>query len=160
MDRKIKNIAELSRLVKKARQNGRKVVFTNGCFDILHIGHIRYLKKARSMGDMLVVGLNSDGSVRRIKGKARPINTQKDRAEILSALSFVDYITIFDDDTPERLIKGLSPDILVKGADWKSGDIVGSAFVRSYGGEVKRIKFVAGYSTTATINKACLHGKS
>ncbi|MFH1190470.1 MAG: D-glycero-beta-D-manno-heptose 1-phosphate adenylyltransferase [Candidatus Omnitrophota bacterium] len=131
----------------------KKVVFTNGCFDILHVGHVAYLKRARELGDALVVGLNSDSSVRAIKGKFRPVNNEADRAIVLSALSFVDLITIFPEDTPERLIKAIKPDILAKGADWKESDIAGAGFVKSYGGKVVRIPFVKGYSTTSVIGK-------
>jgi len=129
------------------------VVFTNGCFDILHVGHVAYLKRARELGDVLVVGLNSDSSVRDIKGKLRPINKEADRAIVLSALYFVDFVTIFDGATPERLIRAVKPDILVKGADWKAEEIVGADFVKSYGGRVVRIPFIKGYSTTSVIDK-------
>jgi D-beta-D-heptose 7-phosphate kinase/D-beta-D-heptose 1-phosphate adenosyltransferase len=153
VEEKIKTKSALVKAISKLKSEGRKVVFTNGCFDILHVGHIAYLKKARKLGNALVIGLNSDSSVRAIKGKDRPINREADRATVLSALYFVDYITIFSDPTPEKLIKALKPDILVKGADWKVRDIVGADFVRSYGGKVKRIPFVKGYSTTSVLNK-------
>ena len=154
MEQKIKTQAALARIISNLKARGKKAVFTNGCFDILHVGHVEYLKKARSLGDALVVGLNSDSSVRAIKGKSRPINKEADRARVLAALYFVDYITIFEGRTPERLIKVLKPDILVKGADWKTKDIVGADFVRSYGGRVARIPFVKGYSTTSLIRKS------
>lgn len=153
MDQKIKNGAALARVVARLKRKGRKVVFTNGCFDILHVGHVTYLKRARRLGDILIVGLNSDSSVRAIKGNGRPINPELDRALVLSALYFVDYVAIFGEETPEMLIMELKPDVLVKGADWKAKDIVGAAFVRSYGGRVVRIPFVSGYSTSSTIKK-------
>ena len=150
---KIRKSSELSKLFARLRSKGKKVVFTNGCFDILHVGHVDYLSRARGLGDILIVGLNSDSSVRKIKGKGRPINNERDRAKVLSSLSCVDYICLFSESTPERIIKELRPDILVKGGDWKIQDIVGSEFVRSCGGKVKRIPFVKGYSTTSLINK-------
>ena len=153
MNSKIKSQAALRKTLAKLRARKKKSVFTNGCFDILHVGHVAYLRKARKLGDVLVVGLNSDSSVRALKGRDRPINTQRDRAKVLACLYFVDYITVFNERTPEKLIKKLKPDILVKGADWKASDIVGAAFVRSCGGRVARIPFVKGYSTTSLIRK-------
>jgi len=153
MENKIRSQASLSKTLAALRAKKKKIVFTNGCFDILHLGHVRYLEKARSLGDVLVVGLNSDASVRAIKGPSRPLNRQRDRAIVLASLFFVDYVTIFNDATPEKLILKLKPDILVKGADWKSRDIVGGDFVKSRGGRVVRIPFVAGRSTTAIIKK-------
>ena len=143
----------LSGLLKRLRSKGKRVVFTNGCFDILHVGHVDYLSGAKRLGDILVVGLNSDSSVKKIKGKGRPVNSERDRAKVLSSLSAVDYICIFKESTPERLIKELKPSILAKGGDWKIGNIVGGNFVKSIGGKVKRIPFVKGYSTTALIRK-------
>ena len=143
----------LARIVSGLRKRKKITVFTNGCFDILHAGHVRYLKRARKLGDALIIGLNSDSSVRAIKGRFRPINREADRATVLSALSFVDYVTIFSESTPEKLIKALRPDVIVKGADWKLDEIAGSDFVRSYGGRVARIPFVKGYSTTSVIKK-------
>ena len=153
MDAKIKSCRSLAKIITRLRARAKKVVFTNGCFDILHVGHVAYLKKARAMGDALVVGLNSDASVRRIKGRQRPINAQADRATILASLYCVDFVTVFDEPTPDMLIRKLKPDILAKGADWKAPDIAGGDFVRSYGGRVARIPLVKGYSTTATIRK-------
>lgn len=150
---KIKDPVALARILMKLRSKGKRIVFTNGCFDILHVGHIRYLMKAKRLGDVLVVGLNSDSSVRLIKGNGRPINNEKDRAIVLSSLYFVDYITIFDEPTPAKLIKGVRPDVLVKGGDWKKRDVVGSGFVTSCGGKVVTIPFVKGYSTTSLIDK-------
>ena len=150
---KIKKSSCLSKLFSRLRANGKRIVFTNGCFDILHAGHVDYLSRAKRLGDILVVGLNSDSSVKKIKGKSRPVNKERDRAKVLSFLYCVDYISIFSEPTPERLIKELKPDILVKGGDWKIKDIAGGRFVMSYGGKVKRIPFVKGYSTTALIKK-------
>lgn len=137
---------------KEIRNEEYNVVFTNGCFDVLHRGHITYLAEARDLGDCLVVGLNSDASVKRLKGENRPINNEKDRALLLAALSFVDYIIIFEEDTPKNLIEQVQPDILVKGGDYKIEDIVGADFVQSHGGEVLTIEFVDGYSSTKIIN--------
>lgn len=153
MNSKIKSANLLSRILANARAKRKKIVFTNGCFDILHVGHVTYLKKARRLGNILVIGLNSDKSVRSIKGPSRPLNSQRDRAQVLASLYFVDYVTIFGEDTPERLIRKLKPDVLVKGGDWKGKDIAGASFVKSLGGRVVTIPFVKGYSTTAIINK-------
>jgi D-beta-D-heptose 7-phosphate kinase/D-beta-D-heptose 1-phosphate adenosyltransferase len=150
---KLKSNDVLARTLSSLRARGKKIVFTNGCFDILHVGHVRYLKKARSLGDVLVVALNSDASVRAIKGSGRPVNTERNRAEVLAGLWFVDYVTIFADPTPEKLIKKLKPDVLAKGADWKAGEIVGGDFVIANGGRVARIPFVRGHSTTSLIQK-------
>lgn len=150
---KIKKSSELSKLLSRLRGKGKKIVFTNGCFDILHVGHTDYLSKAKVLGDILVVGLNSDSSVKKIKGPGRPINKEKNRAKVLASLYFVDYITIFKEATPEALIKELRPDILAKGGDWKIEDIVGSSFVKSYGGKAKRIPFIKGCSTSSLIEK-------
>jgi D-beta-D-heptose 7-phosphate kinase/D-beta-D-heptose 1-phosphate adenosyltransferase len=136
-----------------ARRSGRKVVFTNGCFDLLHVGHVRYLKEARAQGDMLVLGLNTDASVRRLKGPERPLQNEQARAEILAALECVDYVTLFDEETPENLIHEVRPDVLVKGGDYTIDKIVGAPFVQSYGGEVKSLTFVDGFSTTSLIKK-------
>jgi rfaE bifunctional protein nucleotidyltransferase chain/domain len=144
---KIVKLPELVRVRAKTIKENKKIVFTNGCFDLLHRGHIEYLKKAKKLGDILVIGLNSDHSVRRIKGRGRPIQDQKDRAEILASLCFVDYVCIFNELTPLRLISRLTPDILVKGGDWKIRDIVGKETVESHGGRVLNIKMVKGRST-------------
>lgn len=133
---------------------GRKIVFTNGCFDLLHVGHVRYLQEARRLGDLLVVGVNSDASTKRLKGPTRPIQNENDRAEILAALACVDYTVVFEEDTPAELIRRVKPDILVKGGDWKIDRIVGGDFVQSYGGEVMSLQFVDGKSTTKLIEKA------
>lgn len=143
-----------------AGRRKKKVVFTNGCFDIIHAGHVRYLKKARSLGDVLVVGLNSDSSVRSIKGETRPIVPQKERAEVLSALECVDYVVIFSDTTPLKLIDAIRPDVLAKGADWAAKDIVGGDVVKKGGGKVARITLVKGRSTTNIIRRVLeLHKK-
>ncbi len=134
-------------------RSGKKVVFTNGCFDILHVGHVKYLQEAKSQGDILVVGINADASVRKLKGEERPIQNEVDRGEVLSALACVDYVAIFEEDTPENLIKLIKPDVLVKGGDWKVDQIVGSDFVMSYGGKVKSLQFVQGKSTTNIVSK-------
>ncbi len=131
----------------------KKVVFTNGCFDILHKGHVTYLQKARKLGDMLVVGINSDASVKRLKGPDRPVNSEKDRAFVLGALDCVDKVILFSEDTPEKLIRKIRPDVLVKGGDWKKENVIGAPFVESYGGKVRLISFVKGFSTTGLLAK-------
>lgn len=133
--------------------HNRKIVFTNGCFDVLHYGHVRYLLDAKSLGDLLVVGLNSDGSVRRLKGESRPINGEKERAFVLAALEFVDYIVVFEEDTPEKLIETVKPDVLVKGGDYQIENIVGADFVMQNGGTVTTIPFVEGFSSTRIIEQ-------
>jgi rfaE bifunctional protein nucleotidyltransferase chain/domain len=137
----------------REKRNGRRVVFTNGCFDLLHPGHIRSLEHARSLGDALVVGLNSDGSVRQLKGDARPVIPERERAEILAALECVDGVLIFDDLTPQRVIASLLPDVLVKGGDWPGDKIVGREEVEAAGGRVVSAPVVAGYSTTEILKK-------
>ena len=131
----------------------RKIVFTNGCFDILHCGHVTYLAKAKQLGDVLVIGLNSDASVRRLKGPSRPIVDEKSRALLLAAFQFIDYVVLFEEDTPYELIKAAQPDILVKGGDYKPEDIVGYDIVKQRGGEVVTIDFVPGFSTTNIVEK-------
>jgi len=153
MEHKIADWETASRLRCRARAEGLKVVFTNGVFDILHRGHVEYLQKARDMGDLLIVGLNSDASVKRIKGPERPINTQEDRSAVLSALACVDCVVVFEEDTPQKLIELLVPDVLVKGADWKVEDIVGSDVVLRNGGRVETVELVPGKSTTSLIRK-------
>ncbi len=143
----------LAKLVRELKQNGKKVVFTNGCFDILHSGHVKYLSEARKLGDALVLGLNTDASVRALKGEGRPINNETDRASVLAALGFVDFITLFGEETPKELIDELIPDILVKGADYKPEEIVGYDTVTKNGGKVITIELVEGRSTTKTIEK-------
>lgn len=137
---------------------GKKIVFTNGCFDIPHVGHIRYLREAAKLGDVLVVGLNSDASVRRLKGPERPVNGERDRAEMLCAFGFVDYVTIFDEDTPRRLIETICPDVLVKGGDYTEDAIAGADFVRARGGQVTVLPYVEGKSTTGVLERIRLAG--
>ena len=139
--------------ITRRKEHGEKIVFTNGCFDILHIGHIEYLREAKKLGDILVIGLNSDDSVKRLKGADRPVNCLRDREEMLSALGFVDYVIPFEEDTPLRLIEEIIPDVLVKGGDYHVENIVGAEVVRRNGGTVKVIPYVPGHSTSATIEK-------
>jgi rfaE bifunctional protein nucleotidyltransferase chain/domain len=141
----------LVRLRRGLKKKGARVVFTNGTFDILHRGHVEYLAAARRMGDALIVGLNSDASIRRIKGKGRPINPSRDRAAVLAALASVDYVCMFTADTPLAMIRRLIPDVLVKGADWKTTQIVGRELVEAHGGVVRIIRLTPGRSTTGVI---------
>jgi len=153
MSDKIVTLSKAVELRLQAKAAGRKVVFTNGVFDILHRGHVEYLEKAKEMGDLLILGLNSDASVRSIKGPKRPLCPQEDRAIVLSALSCVDHIVLFDEDTPQKLIEALVPDILVKGADYSLEQIVGSDIVLKNGGKVLPIELTPGKSTTELIKK-------
>lgn len=137
----------------EVRNGIKELVFTNGCFDIIHRGHVEYLNQARALGKSLVIGLNSDASVKRLKGEGRPVNNEEDRAFVLSNLKSVDAVIIFDEDTPYELIKAVKPDFLVKGGDWKEDMIVGSDIVKSYGGKVLSLQFVDSYSTTNIIEK-------
>lgn len=146
------NLSDCVKELSSKRQN-KKVVFTNGCFDLLHVGHVRYLQDARRLGDFLIVGLNSDSSVRQLKGEERPVQTESDRAEILAALSGVDYVVIFSEETPLHLIEAIKPDVLVKGGDWTIDKIIGSQFVILNGGEVKSLPFHQGRSTSSIIQK-------
>jgi rfaE bifunctional protein nucleotidyltransferase chain/domain len=150
---KIKSVRALKRLLAKTRK-GKRVVFTNGTFDILHPGHVRYLESARAQGQLLVVALNTDESVRRYKGPERPINTLADRLEVMASLECVDFVTWFDEDTPLEAILSLQPDVLVKGGDWKLQDIVGGKEVAGWGGKVRSLRFVEGKSTTAIIQRS------
>ena len=152
---------ERQKLAKKLKQEsllGKKIVFTNGCFDILHRGHVAYLEKARNLGDLLVVGLNSDKSVKKIKGSERPLNKEKDRAFVLVNLKSVDYVCLFDESTPAGLIRKLRPDLLVKGGDYRKEEIAGAKDVESRGGDIVILPFLKGYSTTGLIRKL-LEGK-
>jgi rfaE bifunctional protein nucleotidyltransferase chain/domain len=144
----------LDQFVRDARANGARIVFTNGVFDILHPGHLRYLQAARRHGDMLIVGVNSDASVRRNKGPRRPINPEEERAEVLAALECVDAVSIFDDETPADIIRRVQPDVLVKGADWPADQIVGRDTVEARGGRVILEPVERGYSTSTIIEKA------
>ena len=150
---KIKTIQELRPLLDILRAAGKKVVFTNGCFDIIHTGHTRYLAIARSFGDILVVAVNSDASVRTIKGDKRPITSQAERAETLAALESVDFVCIFDEPDPYKVISALQPDILVKGGDWPIEKIIGRDMVEARGGKVVNVPYVQGASTTGIIEK-------
>ena len=152
-DSKIKDRVVLTPLIEQERTNGRLVVFTNGCFDLLHAGHVKYLQAARQLGDLLVLGLNSDASVRRLKGPKRPLINEEERAHILAALDCIDYVCLFDEDTPLELIAALRPQILVKGGDYTTDAVVGRDIVESYGGRVELIPFVDGKSTTNIIEK-------
>lgn len=143
-----KNTTAALPLIQQWKKEGFKIVFTNGCFDLIHIGHVLYLEDAKSLGDKLIVGLNSDTSVSRLKGAHRPIKDEYNRSHILAALASVDAVIVFENDDPLTLIKDISPDILVKGGDWRPDQIVGSDFVLSNGGEVRSLRFVEGYSTT------------
>ena len=139
--------------IKKIKAERKKIVFTNGCFDLLHVGHIRYLAQAKKLGDFLIIGVNSDTSVKKLKGENRPINLFEDRAALLSALNSVDLVIIFEEQTPENLIKDIVPDILVKGGDYNIEDIVGYQTIIQNGGQVKTLSFYDGYSSTNYINK-------
>ena len=153
------SVLDIEKLARKRHalgRTGKTVVFTNGTFDILHRGHVEYLQAARALGDILIVGLNTDASIRRIKGKKRPINLNRDRAAVLAALGCVDFVCFFGEDTPQRLITRLVPDVLVKGADWKAEDIVGKDIVEARGGTVRRIRLITGRSTTNVIQRVLL----
>ncbi len=149
----IVTLKELKKILEKLRKQNKKIVFTNGCFDIIHSGHIRILKKAKERGDVLIVGLNSDKSVRKIKGSKRPIMNEKDRALILDSIRYVDYVVLFDEETPYNLIREIMPDVLVKGADYKLEEVVGADIVIKKGGEVFLVPLLKGKSTTNVIEK-------
>lgn len=144
---------EIKEIRKELKEQKKKIVFTNGCFDILHAGHVDYLKKAKSKGDVLIVGLNSDNSIKRIKGDKRPIILEKERAYVLLGLKAVDYVVLFDEDTPAKLIEEIMPDVLIKGADWNIENIVGKEIVEKNGGKVETIEFISSQSTSGIINK-------
>ena len=144
-------------IIKKVKEERKKIVFTNGCFDLLHVGHIRYLAQAKKLGNFLIIGLNSDSSVKELKGEDRPINSFEDRATLLSAIKSVDLVIMFEEQTPENLIKDIVPDILVKGGDYNIEDIVGYQTVMQNGGQVKTLSFYDGYSSTNYINKIKKH---
>jgi len=150
---KIKDLSSLKKKIEALKAQGKRIVFTNGCFDLLHPGHTRYLYAARNLGDYLVVAVNTDRSVKAIKGEHRPIQSQDERTEILAALSFVDAVVLFDEDNPLEIVRHLLPDVLVKGGDWTEDKIIGADEVKQAGGVVKSLPFVAGYSTTAIIEK-------
>ncbi|SDC21840.1 rfaE bifunctional protein, domain II [Desulfurella multipotens] len=150
---KIKSFEQIKEIIDKLKSFNKKIVFTNGCFDIIHAGHVNYLQKAKQLGDVLIVGLNSDKSVKSIKGEKRPINNQDDRACVLSAFYFVDYVVIFDQDTPYELIKIIQPNVLAKGADWEGKNIVGKDIVEKSNGKIVLIDYLEGKSTTSIIDK-------
>lgn len=150
---KVKSLAAVVRAVRTARAAGRRVVFTNGCFDLLHRGHIRYLEQARALGDLLVVAMNSDASVRRLKGPGRPVVPADERAEVLAALAAVDLVLIFDEPDPARVIRSVKPDVLVKGGDWPVDQIVGADFVQATGGRVRSLPYLEGASTSELIRR-------
>ena len=151
--KKILTLLRLNKIVHKLRRQGKTIAFTNGCFDILHFGHVSYLEAAKNKDRILIVALNSDRSIQEIKGNDRPIVPQKERAAVLASLSCVDYVTIFNEPTPLRVIETLQPDVIVKGADWKGKDVVGAKVVKAYGGRVEFIRYVKGLSTTQIIQK-------
>jgi len=153
MTNKIISRPQIAGLMKNLKKKGRKIVFTNGCFDLLHVGHVRYLKEARGQGDCLVIGLNSDQSMRQIKDPARPLISEDQRAEVLAALECVDYIVLFDEADPFKLIEEIRPDVLVKGADWSMDKIIGADLVTSYGGKVHRVDLVSLISTSEIIQR-------
>ena len=153
MNSKLYSQRAIARIANRFRKNQKKIVFTNGCFDILHAGHVEYLERAKKFGNILILGLNSDSSTRRLKGPGRPVNSEKDRARVLAGLASIDFITIFNEDTPAKLIRAIRPDFLVKGADWKVSSIAGSTDVLSWGGKVKRVRLLKGRSTTGILKK-------
>lgn len=151
MDRKIVTLARLKKILQ--RRPAKRIVFTNGCFDILHAGHVHYLEAAKEKGNILIVGLNADTSVKKIKGPHRPINSENDRARVLAGLEAVDFVVLFREETPYRLIQAIKPDVLVKGKDWPLGEIVGGDIVRACGGKVLTLPYVKNRSTTHVIRK-------
>ncbi len=155
MEQKICGREELRERLERLRSEGRKIVFTNGCFDLLHVGHVRYLAAARRLGDVLVLALNSDSSVRSIKGEKRPLVPEEERAAVVAALESVDFVTIFSETTPRALVEYLRPDVLVKGGDWAEDRVVGREVVSSWGGQVVIVPEIKGASTTNIVDKIC-----
>lgn len=153
MQEKVKTREGLKAIAAKAKREGKKIVFTNGCFDLLHVGHLHVLREAKKLGDTLIVALNSDSSVKQIKGPGRPILPEGERAELIAALEMVDYVTLFDEPDPLNVIQELKPDVLAKGGDWAADKIIGREFVESYGGKVAVINFLQGRSTTDIIER-------
>lgn len=154
----VSKFEDARQLVEKWRSSGNKIVFTNGCFDLLHIGHLYLLDEAKQSGDQLIVGLNDDQSVKQIKGPGRPIKNQEQRAMVLAALEFVDLVVYFREETPLRLIQAIKPDVLVKGGDWQEDQIVGGSFVKSYGGLIHRVEYIENHSTTEMVKKITNQG--
>jgi D-beta-D-heptose 7-phosphate kinase/D-beta-D-heptose 1-phosphate adenosyltransferase len=150
---KVKTRSALATLAEQAKRDGKKIVFTNGCFDLLHVGHVRLLSAAKELGDILIVALNNDSSVRQIKGSDRPILPETERAELIAALEMVDYVTLFEEPDPLNVIRELRPDVLAKGGDWAEDQIVGREFVESYGGKVAVIPYLKDHSTTEIIER-------
>lgn len=153
LENKIQRLEKLKKLISYLKSRDKKIVFTNGCFDLLHYGHAKYLQDAAKKGDILIVGINSDDSVKRIKGTKRPVVNEKDRLRLVAGLESVDYVVLFNEDTPLKIIKAIRPDVLIKGADWNKDNIVGRSFVLSYGGSVSTVKLVKGYSSSNLIKK-------
>ncbi len=153
---KIKELSEAKKEIDNLKSQNKKIVFTNGCFDILHVGHTRYLQAARELGDCLIVAVNTDRSVKSIKGPGRPVLKQEERTEILAALESVDLVVIFDQNNPLKVIKYLMPDVLVKGGDWKEDDIIGADVVKKAGGKVQSIPFTSGYSSSQIIKRIAM----
>lgn len=153
--RKLKSLSELVKEVKKLKKQGKKISFTNGCFDLIHVGHIRYLREAKKLADYLVVAINSDESVKKIKGNGRPITPEQERAELLSGFEFVDYVVIFNELDPIKTIKAIIPDVLVKGGDWSIDKVLGRDIVEKHGGKVVTIPMIKGHSTTDLISSIC-----
>lgn len=158
--KKILSILGATKKIAGLKKQGKEVVFTNGCFDLLHNGHVRYLEAAKKLGDVLIVAINSDSSVKKLKGKNRPIVSHKERIEVIAALESVDFVILFEELTPLTVIEKIKPDVLVKGADWKNETIIGSDFVIKNGGKVKRARFIPGCSTTQLIKKIAKKNKS
>jgi len=150
---KVKSLDELKSITVQARRNGKTVVFTNGCFDLLHRGHVHVLRKAKALGDILVVAINSDGSVKAIKGPNRPVLSESDRAELVAAMEMVDYVALFDEPDPYKMIAAIRPNVLVKGGDWGPEEIVGADIVKQDGGKVAVIPYLKGFSTTEIIER-------
>lgn len=157
---KIVGVKTLQRKIARWRRQGKRIAFTNGCFDILHFGHVQYLEKAKGRNRILIVGLNSDRSVKLIKGLGRPIVPERARAAVLAALACVDYVTVFNAATPQKLIAALRPDVLIKGADWKGKEVAGSDIVRGYGGGVEYIQYIPQYSSTKIIREVLRKGSA
>lgn len=153
MPGKLKSLEDLKSIALQAKARGQKIVFTNGCFDILHQGHLHVLREAKALGDLLIVAVNSDGSVKRLKGPSRPVINEAGRSELIAALEMVDYVTLFEETDPRRLIEEIQPDILAKGGDWRRDQVVGADIVERSGGKVAVIPYLKGFSTTEIIER-------